>query len=70
MQFFGDFHTFVPEAPVPAAEKQMISLCFLYIFLFEAQPLLFLFYEQLFIIKRENRVPLHVLLNSDNRSHY
>lgn len=46
MQFFGDFHTFVPEAPFPAAEKRVISLCFLYILLFETPPLLFLFYQQ------------------------
>lgn len=46
MQFLGDFHTFVPEASVPAAEKQEISFCFLYILIFETQPLLFLFYKQ------------------------
>lgn len=64
MQFSGDFYTFVPEAPVRAADKQVISFCFLYILLFETEPLLFSSTSKLFRIKRENYVPLYVLLSS------
>lgn len=64
--FFGDFHTFVSEAPVlQQRNKWSHSVSFTFFSLklnFCSSSSI----SKLFIIKRENYVPLYVLLSSNN----